>query len=89
MRFYAERDTAPEKWYPRSAGGVPMKFDDLPPEYRKNVDEEPPFGRRAGEAPALTDEDVRDIVAFLNALSDGYAPDPGHASPTTVIRVSH
>jgi cytochrome c peroxidase len=72
VRFYAERDTAPEKWYPRSASGVPMKFDDLPPEYRKNVDEEPPFGRHAGEAPALTDEDVRDIVAFLNTLSDGY-----------------
>jgi cytochrome c peroxidase len=72
VRFYAERDTAPEKWYPRSASGVPMKFDDLPPEYRKNVDEEPPFGRRAGEAPALSDDDVHDIVAFLNALSDGY-----------------
>jgi len=72
VRFYAERDTAADKWYPRGANGAAVKFDDLPPEYRKNVDEEPPFGRHAGEAPALRDDDVRDIVAFLNALSDGY-----------------
>ena len=89
VRFYAERDTAPEKWYPRSASGVPRKFDDLPPEYRKNVDAASPFGRRAGETPALSDDDVRDIVAFLNALSDGYAPAQGRAMPTTVISVSH
>ncbi|MGA2399592.1 MAG: cytochrome c peroxidase [Steroidobacteraceae bacterium] len=89
VRFYAERDTAPEKWYPRSPSGVAMKFDDLPHGYRKNVDEQPPFGRRAGEAPALSDDDVRDIVAFLNALSDGYAPVEGWEKPTTVIRVSY
>jgi cytochrome c peroxidase len=82
VRFYAERDTAPEKWYPRSASGVAVKFDDLPSAYRKNVDQEPPFGRRAGEAPALSDNDVRDIVAFLNALSDGYEPARGAAGIT-------
>ena len=31
---------------------VPMKFDDLPPEYRGNVEQAPPFGGYAGEAPA-------------------------------------
>jgi len=70
VRFYSERDTAPEKWYPRSASGVPMKFDDLPAKYRSNVDEAPPFGRHPGEPSGLSDADVRDIVAFLNALSD-------------------
>ena len=38
---------------------------------------QPPFGRHPGETPALSDADVRDIVAFLNALSDGYAPAQG------------
>jgi cytochrome c peroxidase len=72
VRFYAGRDTAPEKWYPRGANGAPVKFDDLPVKYRKNVDAEPPFGGHPGEPPRLSDADVRDIVAFLNALSDGY-----------------
>lgn len=72
VRFYAERDTAPEKWYPRSASGVPMKFDDLPARYRGNVDEAPPFGGHPGEPPRLSAAEVRDIVAFLEALSDGY-----------------
>ena len=72
VRFYAERDTAPEKWYPRDASGAPLKFDDLPVRYRKNVDAAPPFGGHPGEPPRLSDADVRDIVAFLNALSDGF-----------------
>jgi cytochrome c peroxidase len=80
VRFYAERDTAPEKWYPRGANGEPLKFDDLPVKYRGNVDEAPPFGGRAGGAPALTDDDVRDIVVFLNALSDGYQAPSGRES---------
>jgi len=72
VRFYAERDTAPQKWYPRAPDGAIEKFDDLPAAYRGNVDELPPFGRRAGEAPALSEADIRDIVAFLNTLTDGY-----------------
>jgi cytochrome c peroxidase len=74
VRFYAERDTAPEKWYPRGANGAAVKFDDLPVKYRGNVDEAPPFGGHAGAAPLLSEADVRDIVAFLNTLDDGYAP---------------
>jgi cytochrome c peroxidase len=72
VRFYAGRDTAPEKWYPRGANGAPVKFDDLPVKYRTNVDAEPPFGGHPGGPPRLSDADVRDIVAFLKALSDGY-----------------
>lgn len=74
VRFYAERDTQPQKWYPRAADGTVMKYNDLPAQFRGNVDVEPPFDRHAGDAPALTDADVRDIVAFLNALTDGFQP---------------
>ncbi|HMD29783.1 MAG TPA: cytochrome c peroxidase [Steroidobacteraceae bacterium] len=67
LRFYAGRDTQPQKWYPRG------KFDDLPPEYRSNMDMQAPFGGHPGDAPALNDNDIRDIVALLRTLSDGYS----------------
>ncbi len=72
VRFYAERDTQPQKWYPRAADGSISKFDDLPMQYRGNVDTGPPFDRHPGDAPALNDADIRDVVAFLNTLTDGY-----------------
>jgi cytochrome c peroxidase len=71
VRFYAERDTRPQKWYPRAPDGSTMKFDDLPSEYRANLDTQVPFGRQAGDAPAFSDEDIADIVAFLQTLTDG------------------
>jgi cytochrome c peroxidase len=89
VRFYAERDTAPEKWYPRGAHGAPQKFDDLPAQYRKNVDVAPPFGAQPGESPRLRDAEVRDLVIFLNALSDGYGPAAARARSTTVTGISH
>jgi len=74
VRFYAERDTAPAKWYPRAADGAVLKFDDLPGEYRANLDAEAPFDRHEGDKPSLSEADVQDIVAFLNTLTDGYVP---------------
>jgi cytochrome c peroxidase len=74
VRFYAQRDTQPQKWYPRKADGTVDKFDDLPPQYRANVNMEPPFGGKPGDKPVLSEADVRDIVAFLNTLTDGYRP---------------
>jgi cytochrome c peroxidase len=74
VRFYAERDTAPHKWYPRSAGGGVAKFDDLPARYWSNLDRQPPFDRHLGGKSALNAAEIRDIVAFLKTLSDGYAP---------------
>jgi cytochrome c peroxidase len=71
VRFYAERDTAPAKWYPAGPKGV-LKFNDLPEGYRANLDAQPPFGRQAGGLPALTAAEVEDIVAFLQTLTDGY-----------------
>ncbi len=74
VRFYAQRDTQPQKWYPRRADGTVDKFDDLPAQYRANVNMEPPFGGKPGDKPVLSEADVRDIVAFLKTLTDGYRP---------------
>jgi cytochrome c peroxidase len=70
VRFYAERDTRPERWYSREKGGITVKFDDLPMQYRGNVDMQGPFDRHAGGQPALSNADIRDIVVFLNTLTD-------------------
>ena len=72
LDFYAERDTDPGKFYPAAADGTVAKFDDLPAKYRGNVNDEPPFDRHPGDAPALTDQDRADIIAFLQTLTDGY-----------------
>ena len=75
VRFYAERDTQPERWYPKNPDGSIAIYDDLPPQYRANINRDPPFDRKAGEAPRLNDRDSDDIVAFLNTLTDGYKPE--------------
>ena len=69
LDFYVERDTNPGKWYPKVDGRV-SPFDDLPPEYRKNVNRDPPFGGRPGAAPALNNREIRDLIAFLETLTD-------------------
>jgi cytochrome c peroxidase len=74
VRFYAERDTKPQEWYPRTADGRILKFDDLPAAYAANLDTQAPFDRRAGDAPAISPQDIEDIVVFLQTLSDGYVP---------------
>lgn len=74
VRFYNTRDTAPADWYPLT-GGLADTFNDLPQRYRANVNTtEGPYNRRFGESPALTDDEVDAIVAFLNTLTDGYTP---------------
>jgi cytochrome c peroxidase len=72
VRFYAERDTKPENWYPHAADGRILKFDDMPTRYVANLDTQAPFDRQAGSAAALNDQDIEDIVAFLQTLTDGY-----------------
>jgi cytochrome c peroxidase len=71
VRFYAERDTQPKKWYPHGKDGLTVKFDDLPAAYRGNVDMLAPFDRHAGGQPALNEDEIADIVAFLHTLTDG------------------
>jgi cytochrome c peroxidase len=68
LEFYAQRDTRPARWY--ASGGRVDPFDDLPKEYRANVNREPPFGGTAGAPPALTSDQIEDLVAFLKTLTD-------------------
>jgi cytochrome c peroxidase len=72
LRFYAQRDTQPQRWYSRAPDGSVRKFDDLPLQYRRNVDTVGPFGRHPGDRPAFGEGDIRDMIAFLNTLTDGY-----------------
>ncbi|CAM2192334.1 cytochrome c peroxidase [Paraburkholderia kururiensis] len=73
LRFYAERDTNPAKFYPVVNGKV-QKFDDLPQRYWPNLNTEPPFDRKPGDAPVLNAAEIRDVIAFLNTLTDGWQP---------------
>lgn len=82
VAFYATRDTDPGRWFPVGADGKIHKFNDLPPQYRENVNDEPPFGGRPGEKPALSDQDIADIVAFLKTLTDGFDPGPALTART-------
>lgn len=80
VRFYATRDTTPEDWYPITAHGV-QKFDDLPKNYQSSLDKLSPFDKQRGDSPRLCDTELDDLVAFLHALTDGYAasaPKPLH-----------
>jgi cytochrome c peroxidase len=73
VRFYVERDTRPEKWYPHRADGKVVMYDDLPAADRRNVDvTDAPFNRHRGGKPSLSEEEIKDIVAFLNTLTDDY-----------------
>src|SRR6185295_2370856 len=73
LTFYVQRDTHPEKFYPRQSDGTVRKFDDLPPAYHANVNTtEAPYNRRAGDAPALSDAEIDDVIVFLKTLTDGH-----------------
>jgi cytochrome c peroxidase len=75
LGFYVRRDTNPEEWYPVGADGTVQKFNDLPPAYRGNVNTtEVPYNRQPGMAPALSAEEIEDVIQFLGTLTDGYKP---------------
>ncbi|HEY9027442.1 MAG TPA: cytochrome-c peroxidase, partial [Burkholderiaceae bacterium] len=76
VSFYASRDSDPARWYPRDTHGRVRKFDDLPARLRGNVVMTPPFGDKPGDPPRLTPAEVRDVVAFLGTLTDGWKPAP-------------
>lgn len=74
MHFYVERDTNPRKWYPKLANGKVEKFDDMPARYRDNIDyADAPFDRKFGQKPALNEAEIRDVIAFMHTLNDGYS----------------
>ena len=72
LRFYAQRDTNPGKWYAKNKDGSIHKFDDLPAGLEANVNAEPPFDRKPGEKPSLNEAEIADMIVFLKTLSDGY-----------------
>ncbi|MGK5024818.1 cytochrome-c peroxidase [Janthinobacterium sp. RB2R34] len=72
LRFYVQRDTAPQKWYPKNPDGSVHKYDDLPPGLEANVNVEAPFDRQRGQAPALNEQEIADVIVFLKTLTDGY-----------------
>jgi cytochrome c peroxidase len=75
LSFYVRRDTNPEEWYPLNNVGVADKFNDLPDAYKRNVNvTEVPYNRHVGDAPALSDSEIDDVIAFLQTLTDGYQP---------------
>lgn len=69
---HAERAVAPRKWYPSSSDDGVRKFDDLPVIYHDNINGEPPFNRHVGDTPPLSVQGIKDVVSFLQALTDGY-----------------
>jgi cytochrome c peroxidase len=68
--FYATRDSEPARWYGRRPDGALRRFDDLPAEYRRNIEVGAPFGQRPGGRSSLTDDEIDAIVAFLETLTD-------------------
>jgi cytochrome c peroxidase len=74
VAFYATRDTNPERWSPRNPDGSVRKYDDLPAQYQDNINTDPPFDRRPGDQPSLSEGEIDDIIAFLQTLTDGYLP---------------
>ncbi len=62
-------------------GGVVQKFDDLPMSDRKNLDHQLPLDdRAAGSKEPMTEQQVSDLLCFLETLTDGDLP---AAAPAT------
>lgn len=83
LDFYVNRDLHPGRFYPRDAAGRVIKYDDIPPKDRANVDRvDAPFNRQPGDRAALTRVEIREVIAFLGTLTDGYgATVPWHPAP--------
>jgi cytochrome c peroxidase len=65
VSFYATRGSDPKRWYPSGS------FDDLPMKYQKYVNTNvAPYNQAAGDPPALSEQDIDAIVAFLGTLTD-------------------
>ncbi|MGJ7611657.1 MULTISPECIES: cytochrome-c peroxidase [unclassified Variovorax] len=70
IRFYAQRDTAPQRWYAHTRNGIVQQYDDLPRQYHANLNTDAPFGQKRGDKPALTEAEIRDVATFLRTLTD-------------------
>lgn len=66
VAFYNTRSIKPGQWY--DSGSV---FEDVAPAHRGNVNvNSPPLNRRPDQPPALSEQDIDDLVAFLRTLTD-------------------
>jgi cytochrome c peroxidase len=75
LDWYVNRDLHPERFYSKDASGNVLKYDDLPAQYRMNVDVvDAPFDRHPGDSAALSAKEIKDVVAFLQTLDDSYRP---------------
>lgn len=73
LDWYVNRDLHPERFYSRDASATVVKYDDLPAQYRRNVDvTDAPFNRHPGDQPALDQQEINDVIAFLRTLNDRY-----------------
>ena len=53
-------------------GGTVQKYDDLPVANRKNLDKQLPLdGRAAGAKDPMTEQQMGDLLCFLQTLTDG------------------
>jgi cytochrome c peroxidase len=78
LDWYVNRDLHPERFYSKDASGNVAKYDDIPAQYRQNVDTtDAPFNRHPGDQAALSKQEIKDVVAFLRTLNDGRTP-PKH-----------
>lgn len=53
---------------------VRRPFDDLPRRYWANLNTDPPFDRKAADEPVLSNAEIKDVIAFLDTLTDGWLP---------------
>lgn len=75
LDFYLRRDTHPEEFYPLNTEGGLEKFDDLPRSLQHSVNtHEAPYDRQLGDAPALNETEIDELIAFLCTLTDGFDP---------------
>ncbi|WP_448956096.1 cytochrome-c peroxidase [Labrys neptuniae] len=71
VAFYFTRDTDPGHWYRADMKGGIDKYDDLPAQYKSNVNTgQAPYDRHMGEPPRASDDEIDAIVAFLRTLTD-------------------
>lgn len=73
VAFYADRDLNPRRWYPADKDGSARLYDDVPAQYHQNINRDPPFDRKPGDAPALSEQEITDVTAFLMTLTDGFS----------------
>jgi cytochrome c peroxidase len=77
VSFYATRNTNPKRWY--GPQGVP---NDLPTAYLANIiSDRVPFNKKLNDAPALSETEINDVVAFLKTLSDDTPPKANPSAP--------